>query len=332
VVFGSGSGSTGIYWGAYLNGRVTYASYYGNPAPNGQNWQDAPWGNTGNTWDRFESNAGKKVSILHYGQPNPWLQTTWYGNVADIITGRGAIPWVDMDSNSTSLSDIANGVHDSSIKTWADNVKAWGKPLFLRWDWEMNGNWFNWGQQATANPAAFVQSWRHFHDVVANEGASNVTWVWCPNNEWGHGPSYASLYPGDSYVDWTCLDGYNKSTSSQSFASLYQQSYNDLLAVAPTKPIAIGEVSSLEYASGVKANWITDALGTQLPTNFSKVKAVLWFNWRFNECDVVCGYQSFPIESSTSAQAAFARAIANPYYASNNYGNLPLGSKVRPLP
>lgn len=329
VTSGTPSPGSSIYWGAYLDGDETYTPYYGNPAPDGKSWSDAPWGNTGNTWDKFESNAGKKLSILHYGQPNPWNQTTFYGSTANIVTSRGAIPMIDMSSGSTNLSDITNGVYDNQIKTWATNVKAWGKPFFFRWNWEMNGTWYNYGQQAKVNPQAFRDSWKHIHDLVVGQGATNVTWVWCPNLEFSGSTPIDQLYPGDGYVDWTCLDGYNSGTSSQSFSSLYTNSYNHLLQIAPTKPIMIGEIGSLEYGSGVKASWITDALTTQLPNNFPKIKAVLWFNWRIYENST---YKSWPIESSGSSQAAFAKAIANPYYASNNFGSLPSLAKVKPLP
>jgi hypothetical protein len=316
--------ASSIYWGALMDGNDTYDDYYG---PSGF-WRDAPWGNAGNTWDRFEADAGKKVSILHYGQPNPWLQTSFQGTTANVATGRGAIPEIDMSSNSTPLADITDGKYDSSIKTWANNVRAWGKPFLLRWDWEMNGTWFDWGSQAEADPAAFVAMWRHFHDVVVGQGATNVTWVWCPNLEFAGSTPLSQLYPGDAYVDWTCVDGYNSGATSRSFTSLYQQTYNHLLAIAPSKPIMIGEIASLEYGSGVKAAWITDLLKA-LPSTFPRIKALDWFNWRINKNGI---YKSWPIESSASSQSAFAAGIASPYYAPNNFGNLPRLTKVRPLP
>jgi hypothetical protein len=66
-------------------------------------------------------------------------------------------------------------------------------------------------------------------------------------------------------------------------------------------------------------------LTTQLPTNFPKVKALVWFNWLWNS-------QPYQIESSATAQAAFQAGIAAPYYATNNYGNLTSLTKVQPLP
>jgi hypothetical protein len=306
--------SGSIYWGSFIDGDETYGAGYG----------DAPWDQ--NTWNLFEQHAGKKVSILHYGQPPPWVDT-FYAGVADIVTGRGAIPMISMSTRNVPLTDVASGRYDASIASWAQKVKAWGKPFFLRFNWEMNGTWFSWGAQAKANPASFVAAWRHFHDVVVAQGATNVTWVWCPNLEYDGSTPLEQVYPGDAYVDWTGLDGYNKGESSHSFASIYQASYNRLLQIAPSKPIMVGEVSSIEYGLNVKASWTTDALSV-LATSFPKIRAFVWFNWRFYQN----GWLPFQIESSASAQQAFHDAIGSSYFrAGGSLGPLPTLAKV-PLP
>ncbi len=71
-----------------------------------------------------------------------------------------------------------------------------------------------------------------------------------------------------------------------------------------------------------KAAWIKDALLTQIPTNFPKIKAVLWFNW-----DDSSG-KTYPIETSLAATTAWAAGIASPVYASNQFGNL----NISPIP
>ena len=137
--------------------------------------------------------------------------------------------------------------------------------------------------------------------------------------------SYAQLYPGNAYVDWTCLDGYNK-TGNESFSDIFSASYQKLLDLAPTKPIMIGETSSVEGGAG-KAAWVTDAL-TQLPTSFPQIKAVVWFNWRIFEAN---RWWEWPIESSPSTQQAFRAGISSPYYVpGGTFGSLPLGSKIGP--
>ena len=70
----------------------------------------------------------------------------------------------------------------------------------------------------------------------------------------------------------------------------------------------VAETASTEQA-GNKASWITDAFATQIPSNFPRIKAVIWFNEN-KEAD-------WRIESSPAARAAFARAVAASVYATN---------------
>src|SRR5207249_4641837 len=208
----------------------------------------------------------------------------------------------DLQSRSVKLSDITKGLYDSSFATWAQQAKAYGYPFFLRWDWEMNGSWFSWGTTSSNQntPADYVAAWRHIHDIFQQAGATNVTWVWCANTEYSGTVPIDQLYPGDSYVDWTSIDGYSQSSSTWwlSFFNLFSPTYNHMLQVAASKPIMIAETSSREVG-GSKANWISDALSTQLPQSFPQIKALVWMNW-FNS-----SINPWEIESSASSQTAF---------------------------
>jgi beta-mannanase len=269
------------------------------------------------------------MSLDHFGQPAPW-KSAFTRTPFDIVTARGAIPYMSMSSDSVPLTSIANGSYDSSLIAWAQAAKSYGKPFLFRWNWEMNGTWFNWGAQARANPAAYVAAWKRFHAIVQAQGATNVTWVWCPSAVWSTSTPLASLYPGDAYVDWTCVDGYNFGTipmkidSWKSFYTVMKPTYDQLLTLAPNKPILIGETGSTEWG-GSKSAWITDMLKTQLPLNFPKIRALAWFNWNIYENG---GTYDWQIESSASAQQAFASGIALPNYLTNTYGNLPPLSKI----
>jgi beta-mannanase len=199
----------------------------------------------------------------------------------------------------------------------------------------MNGWWRPWSEQTNGNkPGDFAPAWRYVVDIFRREGATNVTWVWCPNQQDPRSTPLPDLYPGDAYVDWVCMDGYNYGTDDGNdwypFAEIFAASsfngYIDTYALlgqlAPDKPIMIGETASSEDG-GSKAFWIADMLTIQLPVRFPRVRAVLWFNW--NDDDP--GYE-WPIESSPASQAAFAAGIASPYYASNQFGAI----DVSPIP
>jgi Glycosyl hydrolase family 26 len=312
--------ATSIYWGAWMNGDPTYSYYYGGT------WANAPW--DAKTWSTFESNAGKKVSIVHWGVTTPWTHDfKYFQSTFNLVRNAGDLNLVDMDTASIPLRDIAAGAYDTYLTSWAQQASAWGSPFFLALDVEMNGTWASYSPGVNGNtPSDFVAMWRHFHDIADKAGATNITWVWCPNVDPGNRfTPYDQLYPGDAYVDWTCLDGFNKD-GSQAFSWLFGSSYAKLLQLAPSKPVMISQTGSVEGGSG-KAAWIKDALLTQLPTYFPRVKALVWFNWRIYE---VGKWWEWPIESSSSSQSAFRSAIASPYYApGGTFGALPPGSKIQ---
>ena len=314
------STSSPIYWGAYIDGNDTYDYLYGGT------WGDVPWDS--NTWAKYESNAGKSPSIIHWGMSPAYGHdfSYWQGTL-DRVQNAGALNLVGLSTGSDSLSSVASGSRDSYWKTFAQEAAAYGKPFFLRFDWEMNGGWYPWGTTSSSQntPADYVAAWRHVHDIFTAAGATNVTWVWCPNVEFSGSVPYSQLYPGDSYVDWTCLDGYNKASSSRSFSDLFTQSYDDVLKIAPSKPVMIGEVASLEYTPGTKATWISNML-TELPTDFPQVKALVWFNWRISESGT---WHDFEIESSPTSQAAWATGIASSYYAAASSFTMP--APLRPI-
>lgn len=324
------SDSGSIYWGALVDGA---APSPGNLAANG-------------LFSVFEQAAGKKMSILHWGQP--WkmngaylpFQTSYF----TAVRNRGSIPLVDWGSfhlgdgvnqPDFQLRDIINGEHDGYITQWARDAKRWGHPFFLRFDWEMNGDWqFPWSEKLNGNqPGDYVKMWRHVHDIFEREGTQNVTWVWCPNITSDQTTPLNSLYPGDAYVDWTCLDGYNKDKTWLEFNQVFgadginwlHDSYKEITTLAPNKPLMIGETASLEAGDGgaKKAQWIKAALDKHLPTRFPKIKAVVFFDW-----DDRNPLYSFPITSSPAARQAFAKGISAGYFAANNFSNL----SISPIP
>jgi mannan endo-1,4-beta-mannosidase len=312
-----------IYWGAYIDGTDTYRHLYGG------GWGDAPW--DASTWTKFEAAAGKKVAIVHWAMNwPPWQRDFDYWlPTFDLVRRAGAINAVEMGTRHVPLRDIANGRYDGPLATWMRQAAAWQHPFFLILDSEMNGTWKPYSIGRNGNTARdFVRMWRRVHDIARREGATNITWVWTvnidPTNQF---TPYEQLYPGESYVDWTGLNGFN-GEGDASFSWLFSTSYASLLQVAPTKPIVITETGSVEGGIG-KAAWIRDAFSDQLPQNFPQIRAVLWFNWRIRSGG---RWRDYEIESSRSAQLAFEGAIASPYYAGRGmYDSPPLLGKIEPL-
>ncbi|MFI5931933.1 glycoside hydrolase family 26 protein [Actinoplanes sp. NPDC051494] len=222
-------------------------------------------------------------------------------STADFAGGR--IPLVNVEPNDIAFDDIINGRYDTLLRKRADAAGALGKQFFLDFAAEMNGD-EGWGGH---NPAKYIAAWRHIHDIFVARGATNVVWVWCPNNEDAPGsPPAMKYYPGDQYVDWTGIDGYNWGTSDPDFV---WQSFRDDFAylypklAAKGKPIIIAETASDE-AGGSKAAWIDGVVPT-LRTTYPLIKAVVWFD--------VDKERHWQITSSSSAQAAYQRMAKNAY-------------------
>jgi hypothetical protein len=279
----------------------------------------------------FERLAGKNVSLVSFNATfagcrgskctfNPFPLTPF-----ESLRAHGVIPVLSWSSSSVSegndpkfsLSKIIHGRYDHYIREFARSAAAWGHPFFLRFNWEMNGNWFPWSEGVNGNRRGqFVAAWRHVHDIFASVGATNASWVWCPNID--RNKKLRELYPGNRYVDWTCLDGYNWGTRWswarwKSFKHVYASSYAAVRKVAPGKPMMLGEVASTDYG-GSKAAWIK-GMFSSLPMVFPKIRALIWF-------EVNDRGTHWPIESSPSVTRAFARGIRNPIYVANIFSNI----------
>jgi beta-mannanase len=157
-------------------------------------------------------------------------------------------------------------------------------------------------------PADFVAAWRYVVNRFAADGVTNVKWVWSPNVDCGGTCPFDAFYPGNSYVDYVALDGYNySSVDSQpwmSFRAVFTSSYADITALS-TKPVIIGETASAD-AGGNKATWIKTAFTTTIPVTFPRVVAVVWFD-RVKETD-------WRVNSSPASLAAWRHVVASPTY------------------
>jgi hypothetical protein len=229
------------------------------------------------------------------------------------VRSRGAVPLVTwepwawgggVNQPAYSLDRIAAGDFDAHIAQWGQALAAWGYPVQLRFAHEMNGDWYPWAESVNGNqPGDYAQAWRHVHDVVESQGATNVSWVWSPNVPYWGSTDLAGLYPGAGYVDVVALDGYNWGTSASwsgwiSPQDLFAPGIAQLRALAPGTPILIAETASSE-AGGDKAAW-----NTQLISYLAAQPDVMGFVWFHIQKEA-----DWRINSSAASATAFKNAL-----------------------
>lgn len=196
---------------------------------------------------------------------------------------------------------IANGEFDAYINTWADRMKIFlsgpdaiyntadDRRAYIRFAHEMNGIWYAWGPNpgSGGNPASdYIRMWQRVKSIFYNKGMewTHLQWVWCVNYDDYLGYNAEALYPGDQYVDWVSISGYNWGASQTwSPYKTPEQTFGPMLSrlrAITTKPISITEVATTPATpSGIsiagKSQWIADFFNYVLAQN---IKMVVWFN------------------------------------------------------
>lgn len=271
-----------------------------------------------------ESKISKKAAIAHYYRGWEALDS------ADLLTELNTISshrWRPMIStnpyffskcpaNGLSLyKAIASGNCDELLTNIGKNLAKFGKPLFLRFAWEMNTPSMSWEIAKTGSSNQdFIDAWKRMHSIIYSEGATNVLWIFSPDVANIH---YQDFYPGDGFVDWVGLDGYNWGTTQtwskwQNFSQIFSAAYYSITKLAPNKPLMISEVNTTDQG-GDKPSWYTDALVTQIPTNFPRIKAVVLYNEDRTKQESV----NWLIDITKSSLASFASGIQNSIYLSS---------------
>ena len=227
------------------------------------------------------------------------LPNLWNNQNVPSISWRPTLCGTTTPLNIDKL--IASGQYDSYINAWADGLKGFIKGpdgvfgtsddrrVYIRFAHEMNGTWFPWSANSSQTPLDYIAMWRHVHSIFESKGlgSSYVQWVWCVNSKDSGGKYTAEqYYPGNGYVDWFGIDGYNfgnRTYGSITFTwktpSIIFDNMIGRLRLLAAKPIGFFETSSSAYYSGVvnlqKNLWIASLY----PYARNKgIKLILWVN------------------------------------------------------
>ncbi len=173
---------------------------------------------------------------------------------------------------------IHEGRYDGLLGEWTDLLESWvfsgdqRRRFYFRPAHEMNGDWYPWATvHPDATPEDYVRMWRTLHDRLGETALkpTHVQWIWSPNWEDVGGHAAEEYYPGDEYVDWLGVDGYNWGASQEwstwrSAREVFEPMIDRLRALAGNDaPLSIPEYGSSSAVEGGfdperKDEWIAE--------------------------------------------------------------------------
>jgi hypothetical protein len=201
-------------------------------------------------------------------------------NFINACKAARAIPMLTLESPGG-----LNSYTTEQVTAFADMLYGFDVSLLLRWNHEMNGSWYAWGQQ----PTLYISRYREFADVV-HKRAPNVAMLWTPNQGWGYpwvggahsisaaspdfllldtngdgalteaDDPYGPYYPGDQYVDWVGHSFYHwtsdavRGKNQIPYDTKWGQAngitnaisnFHDIFAVGHNKPMIVAETAAL---------------------------------------------------------------------------------------
>jgi hypothetical protein len=175
------------------------------------------------------------------------------------------------------LEAIGAGDYDDYFAEWAKEAASYSDEVVLRFGFEMNGDWFPWGQK----PEAFKAAWRRVRAIFDKAQATNVRWMFSPNILYGDqtpATGIEAYYPGDDMVDLLGIDGYNFGDHHdqwhhwQSFREVFGSTIDAL--VRHPKPLMLSEVGCADDAR--KAAWLSNFLAEVSADR--RLAGFVWFN------------------------------------------------------
>jgi hypothetical protein len=193
----------------------------------------------------------------------------------DVTHGRVTLVSWTCGSDASFNQEVSSGAQDAAIDTEAAAISAFGSPIFIRFEWEINES----QNSCNGSAADFKAAWQHLVTRFKTDGVTNVTWVWNP----GGNITSSNYYPGDAYVDWVADDTYGDNAATflyQFFNTFYdywskkEPAKSGVLGTNGTKPIMLGEFG----ACPVQQQGFFNGLINTHATSFPQVKAYVYWN------------------------------------------------------
>jgi Glycosyl hydrolase family 26/Bacterial Ig domain len=322
----SGAATTSLTAKRRVKVRNFPSSYYAGPAGTHNILPPRRTGAFLGIWDTGlaqafdrEETFGRRFDLLGamYSAPRGGCYTTvpFSDGKPQAIVAHGAIPIVHYRPGFT-LDEINAGQADSCFRDLGRRVRDFGHRVFLRIYHEFNGTWMVY----SGCGSKFISAWRRTVSLVRGQGATNAVWIWNPGE--GHRTCAFDSYPGDAWVDWVAVDGYNFARPdswcglTQGWCEFWQifhhtpgVSLHDVYG--PKKPFMIAETGSVEDPSmpGRKGQWFLNALAS-IKNDFPHLKAFMYSDFDTSASDG----ENWRLDTSQSSLEDFRTLARDPYF------------------
>ncbi len=203
-----------------------------------------------------------------------------------------AVPLVQINPTGVSVAAIASGRYDAYLRSYASEVKSFGRRVILSFGHEMNGSWYSWGYRHTSTSCVRGRLATHCHSLSFSRCPERNLAVDDQHYRCAAWPCPALWWPGRSYVNWVGIDGYYYE-SSWKFAPLFGPTIKAVRALT-LDPILIAETAAPAARQPAKIADLVAGIRAYGLVGF------VWFNanqaehWRI---------------SSRAASAAFRRGV-----------------------
>lgn len=210
-------------------------------------------------------------------------------------TGHTLVIAWDIDPKGHTFADIIAGRNDASLNAFFQEARQFPGQVVLRMWWEMNDAS---GPTKVGNDALVTsvhewkRAWQYVHTRARTvNGATNVQFFFCANGTDSGHVTPEQVFPGESYVDVVGIDAYNGLDGGAwtEFDDLVTPMLTRMAALAPHRPLAIGEIGTADDSGRPGANKATWLTGLFTSTRWSNLSAVDFFSvdkerdWRIDE-------------------------------------------------
>lgn len=215
--------------------------------------------------------------------PHNLMAATYERNAIPMITWE---PWtskmIGQDSLINPLKErkvflkITEGIFDDYIREFAQILKYYDRPVFLRFAHEFDNVGYPWSSAGGNTPEEFVSAWKHIYNIFKSENSTKVMFVWNPLKASG----MEAYFPGDEFIDWVGFTALNYGPLnidgvSYSFKELYEPLRKEYLSLT-RKPVMLAEFGSLKLGNR-QMEWLQNTIQT-IESNYPEISSIVMFN------------------------------------------------------